>query len=295
MLFITAKSTLNRQLKKFNHFISNMHHWVAFIIMLSLCGCIHEANEQVIAEANLQSAESVYRVGATMQKSGDYMTAMNMYKQALSLDKNYTPALIGLAQVARAQRQTTDTILMLEQAAVTEPNNIDIKIELAKLYIVTNRSHESELILKSAIRREENINIMNALGVALDMQEKHDEAQNYYTRALLMDPHHCGVLSNLGLSLALSGHYQESLKHLEALLKRDHPSMRDRHNAALVYVLSGRPDRAKKLYKFELDASQMSNNIKFIDIIKKRMNQTLDTDQSKTETSMLSQSSSLTK
>ena len=252
--------------------------WLVYIPvpLISLTGCIHEQNEQMMASVNTQSAESIYRVGVTMQKSGDYVTAMNMYKQALSLDGTYTPALINLAQVARLQRQTNDTILLLEQANVREPDSVPLKIELAKLYITTNRSSLAESILVNVLRREESLDIMNALGVALDMQEKHQQAQHYYLKILATDPHHQGVMSNMGLSLALAGRYQESLKYFENLLKRDHPSRRDRHNAALVYILTGQCDKAEKIYKLELGQAHIDNNIKWLSMLKSQLVQTID-------------------
>ena len=93
--------------------------------------------------------------------------------------------------------------------------------------------------------------ILNVQGVVLDQLGRHQEAQRYYATALRIVPEEPSVLSNLGLSYALS----KNLPEAEATLKRAaagrSPDPRVRQNLALVVGLQGRfagsrGDRARR-------------------------------------------------
>ena len=82
--------------------------------------------------------------------------------------------------------------------------------------------------------------ILSAQGAVLDQMGRHEEAQRYYLTALKIVPDEPSVLSNLGLSYALS----KDLKNAEATLRRAAAQRpvdpRVRQNLALVVGLQGR-------------------------------------------------------
>ncbi len=241
--------------------------WFSNTLLLIAClytlpGCVpHEENIALMAQENSKTAESVYKVGETMHKSGDIATASKMYKQALELDPDYIPAYVGLGQVARETNHLKDMIILLEKTLIKHPANEMLMLEIAKLYLADNRGEKAETVLQECLKKKENFDNLNLLGVALDLQERHPEAQAFYKRALSIDPYHTGCLANMRLSLALEGEYEKSLKILEPLMERDHPSSRDRQNLALVYALSGQSQKAENLYKMELDPDTTEKNM----------------------------------
>jgi Flp pilus assembly protein TadD len=89
--------------------------------------------------------------------------------------------------------------------------------------------------------------ILSAQGAVLDQMGRHADAQRYYLTALKIVPDEPSVLSNLGLSYALS----KNLREAEATLRRaaaQHPvDSRIRQNLALVVGLQGRFAEAESI------------------------------------------------
>lgn len=92
----------------------------------------------------------------------------------------------------------------------------------------------------------------SGLGVALDLQGRHAEAQVAYRAALALDPSHVGARTNLALSLTLSGHGAEAVQMIETVARAPEATPRQRHNLALAYAASGDAPRAAELLAPEL-------------------------------------------
>ena len=89
--------------------------------------------------------------------------------------------------------------------------------------------------------------ILSVQGAVLDQMGRHDEAQRYYGTALRIMPDEPSVLSNLGLSYALS----KDLVRAESTLRRASAQARGdarvRQNLALVVGLQGRFPKPRAL------------------------------------------------
>jgi Flp pilus assembly protein TadD len=98
----------------------------------------------------------------------------------------------------------------------------------------------------------------------LDQMGRHADAQRYYLTALKMVPDEPSVLSNLGLSYALS----KDLPNAEATLRRAsaHPPVdqRVRQNLALVVGLQGRFAEAETIARADLPAEEAVANVAYL-------------------------------
>jgi Flp pilus assembly protein TadD len=106
--------------------------------------------------------------------------------------------------------------------------------------------------------------VLSAQGAVLDQMGRHAEAQRHYLTALKIAPEEPSVLSNLGLSYALS----KNLREAEATLRRaaEHPPVdqRVRQNLALVVGLQGRFAEAETIARADLPADQAAANAAYL-------------------------------
>ena len=101
-------------------------------------------------------------------------------------------------------------------------------------------------------------------GAVLDQMGRHADAQRYYLTALKIMPDESSVLSNLGLSYALS----KNLREAESTLRRAaaHPPVdpRVRQNLALVIGLQGRFAEAETIARADLPPDEAAANVAYL-------------------------------
>ena len=99
---------------------------------------------------------------------------------------------------------------------------------------------------------------MNDLGIALDLQEKHDEAQAAYHAALARQPAMIAAQVNLGLSLALGGAPDRALAILRPLASDPDADGRVRGNLAVALSLAGDQQAARNLLAADMPQDKVA-------------------------------------
>ena len=106
--------------------------------------------------------------------------------------------------------------------------------------------------------------VLSVQGAVLDQMGQHEEAQRYYATALRIVPDEPSVLSNLGLSYALS----KDLVRAEATLRRaaaqSRVDPRVRQNLALVVGLQGRFAEAEGIAQADLPSDEAAANVAYL-------------------------------
>src|SRR6202000_1440087 len=112
--------------------------------------------------------------------------------------RNYARGLRSLTQYAQA-------VAVLQQTAVKHPNDLDILGAYGKALADDGRLQQAADVLSHAHTPDRtHWSILSAHGVVADQMGNHTGAQAYYQAALKIVPGEPSVLSNLGLSYALS-------------------------------------------------------------------------------------------
>ena len=101
-------------------------------------------------------------------------------------------------------------------------------------------------------------------GAVLDQMGRHEEAQRYYADALRIIPDEASVLSNLGLSYAMTNDLAEAEQHLKKAASLPGATSRIRQNLALVIGLEGRFEEARALFAAELPPDKVEANMAYI-------------------------------
>ncbi len=149
--------------------------------------------------------------------------------------------VIAYAAVLRKLQRYPQAAAVLQREAARMPDDLDVLAAYGKALADAGRLNEAADVLSHAHTPERpNWSVLSAQGAVADQLGDHKAAQDFYEAALKMAPDEPNVLSNLGLSYALT----QDLARAETMLRRavDLPGAdaRVRQNYALVLSLRGK-------------------------------------------------------
>ncbi len=101
----------------------------------------------------------------------------------------------------------------------------------------------------AAVTGPDLVEANNLLGLAYDRRGQHQQAREFYERALSVAPQNAQVLSNLGHSLYLADRYKDALSRLKDAARLAPADTRIAGNLALVYGRLGKYDEAYKQFR----------------------------------------------
>src|SRR5262252_5960032 len=173
-----------------------------------------------------------------------------------------TAALAVAAAGAGADRRTA---LAWAERYRANPNDPEAVVNYGRaLAEVGNYKRALDVLDHAHTPADPDWRILSAQGAALDQMGRHDEAQRYYGTALRIVPDEPSVLSNLGLSYALS----KDLVRAEATLRRaaaqSQVDPRVRQNLALVVGLQGRFPEAEGIARADLPSDEAAANVAYL-------------------------------
>jgi len=172
---------------------------------------------------------------------------------------------IRYAQALRATGQRSQAAAVLETAALHNPHDKTLLGAYGRaLADVGNLKQALDVLERAHSPDQPDWRILSVQGAVFDQMGRHGEAQRYYASALKIMPDEPSVLSNLGLSYALS----KDLKRAEETLRRASVSgsadKRVRQNLALVVGLQGRFPEAESIARADLPPNEASANVAYV-------------------------------
>jgi Flp pilus assembly protein TadD len=171
---------------------------------------------------------------------------------------NYARALRGLGQRAQA-------VAVLEQASIQHPKDKGLLGAYGRaLADVGNYRQALDVLNRAHTPDQPDWRILSVQGAVLDQIGHHDEAQRYYATALRIAPDEPSVLSNLGLSYALSKDLVRAEKTLRRATAQARVDPRVRQNLALVVGLQGRFAEAETIAKADLPSAEAAANVAYL-------------------------------
>lgn len=167
----------------------------------------------------------------------------------------YAAALRRLTQYAQATA-------VLQRAAAKFPNDMEVLGAYGKALADAGRWQEAADVLSRAHTPERpNWSILSAQGSVADQLGNHAAAQEYYQSALKIVPEQPSVLSNLGLSYALSKDLRSAEQAMQRAVDQPAADMRVRQNFALVLALEGKFSEAEAVSRRDLPAQEAAANV----------------------------------
>jgi Flp pilus assembly protein TadD len=172
---------------------------------------------------------------------------------------------MSYARGLRALTQYAQAVAVMQRLAAKYPKDLDVLGAYGKALADAGRLAEAADILSRAHTPEKpNWSILSAQGAVADQLGDHAQAQGYYEAALKIMPDQPEVLSNLGLSYALSKHLPQAETTLEKAVAQPNADMRVRQNLALVLALQGKFSEAQTISARDLSPIDAATNIESI-------------------------------
>ena len=172
---------------------------------------------------------------------------------------------IRYSRALRGSGQRVQAAAVLEQAAIFNGTNKALLGAYGRaLADAGNYNQALDVLSRAHTPDQPDWRILSVQGAVLDQMGRHDDARRYYASALKIVPDEPSVLSNLGLSYALS----KDLKRAEETLRRasanGNVDKRVRQNLALVVGLQGRFGEAETIARAELPPEEATANVAYL-------------------------------
>jgi Flp pilus assembly protein TadD len=202
---------------------------------------------------------------ATPSSDDEWHRAAQAWGERYQANTGDPDIAIHYAQALRATGQRAQAVAVLEQSSLRNPKNMALLGAYGRaLADVGNFQQALDVLGRAHAPDHPDWRILSAQGAVLDQMGRHEDAQRYYETALKIVPDEPSVLSNLGLSYALS----KQLPRAEATLKRaaagQRVDPRVRQNLALVVGLQGRFAEAESIARADLPAEEASANVAYL-------------------------------
>jgi Flp pilus assembly protein TadD len=172
---------------------------------------------------------------------------------------------VKYAQALRAVGQRAQAAAVLEQAAVHNPDNRAVLGAYGRALADNGNFQQALDVLNRAHTQDQpDWRILSVQGAVLDQMGRHAEAQRYYASALRLMPDEPSVLSNLGLSYALSKNLPQAETTLRRAVEQRGAEPKVRQNLALVVGLQGRFQDAEKIASADLSPAEAQANVAYL-------------------------------
>jgi Flp pilus assembly protein TadD len=244
---------------------------VASGALLSVSACAPNRAVEPTLNPSLHGAEleesrygTLLRLASSTRASGDPSAAVNIYQQAIALDRDRIDAYVLLGDTMVELKQYNEAATIYEQALGRDSNNLAAHRGYARALLGLNRPEAAIVHYQAVLAHDPgDVQAHNGLGVAYDLSGQHDAAAAAYRAGLEVAPDSMLLRNNLGLSLSLAGHHKEAIELLRALADEPGANARNRQNLALAYGLAGDLVAAERVSRLDLDEEAVQNNLAY--------------------------------
>jgi Flp pilus assembly protein TadD len=225
----------------------------AILASLALAGCATNSGTTGGAIAQMPRTETEWRRDA------------EVWGERYRKNQKDPEAAVRYAQALRSIGQRSQAVAVLEQAAIYNPNNAAVLGAYGRALADNGNFRQALDVLGRAHSPDQpDWRILSAQGAVLDQMGRHDEARRHYQSALRIVPDEPSVMSNLGLSYALSKNLKEAEQTLRRASAANGSEPRVRQNLALVVGLQGRFQEAEEIARADLTPEEAQANLDYL-------------------------------
>lgn len=244
----------------------------ALFIFLTSCAAAGKGKE----ELRDFDDTALLRMGERLEMAGDYVSALQFYKEATERMPTSPEPWLGMGQVYSKGGAALLATQAFGEAYARDPNNGQAAIQYAKGLLSQEKVADALSVLTQHMKKNEgDAEMYNLIGIAYDLNLNAKAAEDAYLEGLkktkLNSSWSDALTSNLALSLAVNDRVSEAVELLEPISGELRASQKElttsqlqhRQNLALIYALSGRPALALELIKITLGDAEIEKNRAF--------------------------------
>ncbi|MGD0640361.1 MAG: tetratricopeptide repeat protein [Roseiarcus sp.] len=174
-------------------------------------------------------------------------------------------ASINYARALRALTRYGEATAVMQAAAIKSPKDCEVLGAYGKALADAGQFDQAKEVLAHSYTPERpDWTIMSVQGSVADRLGDHETAQNFYRDALKIAPGEPTVLSNLGLSYALTKQLPLAEDALRQACASPSADARMRNNLALILSLEGKFAEAEQVSRQDMSAAAAKANVQAI-------------------------------
>ncbi len=228
---------------------------LAAVLAATLAGCKTTQTEPAGTSA----------MAAVPRSEADARANTASWEQRYRANPTDATAAVNYAHGLRSTGQRAQAAAVLEQALLKNPKNTELLGAYGRaLADVGNYQQALDVLNRAHTPDRPDWRILSVQGAVLDQMGRHEDAQRYYATALKIVPEEPSVLSNLGLSYALSKDLVRAEMTLRRAVSRTGADLRVRQNLALVVGLQGRFAEAETIARADLPPDAAAANVAYL-------------------------------
>lgn len=174
-------------------------------------------------------------------------------------------AALNYARALRALEQNAQALAVLQNAVLVFQDDRELLGAYGRSLADNGRLREADDVLSRAHSPERpDWRILSAQGTVADQLGEHERAQQIYQAALRLAPNESTIMSNYGLSLALSRKLPEAERVLTEAAASEGADARVRQNLVLVLGLQGRFTEAETMARRDQSPAEAAATIAYL-------------------------------
>jgi Flp pilus assembly protein TadD len=187
------------------------------------------------------------------------------WQHEAQIDPNDVEANLGLSAALRALGKYDEAADVADRTIAIAPKNLEVLLESARTHIAAGHAFYAIQPLRQAeALAPKDWRPVSMLGVALEQDERPEEALAAYQQALKLSPNNPSILSNLALYHAVRGGMAEAERLLRQAAASPEASPQVRQNLALVLGLEGKTGEAEHLMRQDLPPETADANLAYL-------------------------------
>lgn len=194
----------------------------------------------------------------------DYEAAAKYYRNLLGRKPGDLELSVRLARSLRYAGKVDNAIQVLMPLVAGGDPAVPVLVELGKAHLAADHLSLAVRYLDQArAKAPQDWEVLSAVGVVYDYQNRFGDAQQAYLEALAAAPNNPVVLNNLALSQAQSGDLAGAIDTLRKALEQPGSTAQIRQNLALMLALSGDLQGAERLARVDLPKDMVRDNMSY--------------------------------
>lgn len=201
--------------------------------------------------------ETLLRMADQIYAGGDRVTAVALYRQAVSSGGDDPRALVRLGDALAATGELSDAAGAYRAAMMIAPDDLAALKGLVRTQLAQGQVEQAlEPLARGRELAPGDLQLLMAQGVTYDLLGQADLAQRTYREGLNVEPRQLSLKANLALSLALAGQLDEALRLSGEISAAPDATPFHRRAHALVLALAGRSDAARTAQRAGLSRAE---------------------------------------